>query len=201
MFLDCFVYIAAKIQLVDMGNCYGACAGRLPARVKRLLEKESIALIDEGVTGTSSMYGQGCSHKTCIMASVVVTKERFAIFTFGSKPIVNISVNDERLNIVESSVTGIDRDHLIIKFDGSKFSKDESFAAPAAQFGKAMQVEVSLHTSKAREFYHLHQLAKGSMRDPAKFGRSQLICVKNGKCLSNSCYCSNGFTRARRDYK
>lgn len=147
-----------------MGNCYGSCSGRLSARVKRLLEKESIALIDEGVTGTSLMYGQGCVQKSCVMASVVVTKERFAIFTFGSQPLICLSVDDERLKMVESSVMGVDGDRLIIKFDGSTFSKDESFAAPAAQFGKKLHVELSLHTSKASDFYHLHQLVKASTR-------------------------------------
>mmetsp|Transcript_22362 Transcript_22362/g.66280 ORF Transcript_22362/g.66280 Transcript_22362/m.66280 type:complete len:160 (-) Transcript_22362:331-810(-) len=145
-----------------MGGCFSAYSGRLPARTKQVLENENITLIDEGVTGTSSVHSQNFYHKTCIMATVVVTKQRFAIFAFGAKPLMNIGIDDERLQIVDSSVTGIDKDRLIINFDGSKFRSNESFAA---QFGdREIQVEVSLHTSKAYEFYQVHQMAKTRSR-------------------------------------
>lgn len=107
-----------------------------------ILRSEGIILLDEGVKGLVTLRkfrapGRFHSYKKSGFAgSIVITELRFAAFTF-SRPIINVPMNDERLNLLNLSVPkeGV----LRVNFDASAFhqgwkgSVECRFATPSAR--------------------------------------------------------------------
>lgn len=116
--------------------------GKLPTAMAPILRSEGIVLLDEGVKGSVTLRkfrapGRFHSYKNSRFAgSVVFTELRFAAFAF-SRPIINVPVNDDRLNLLDLSVPkeGV----LRIKFDAGAFhqgwqgSVECRFATPSAR--------------------------------------------------------------------
>ena len=80
--------------------------------------------MDEGVRGSvilKKFRAPGRTHsykKSAFIGSIVLTRLRFAAFTF-SRPIINVSVNDSRLKLLELSVPI--ENVLSVKFDAAAF--------------------------------------------------------------------------------
>ena len=98
--------------------------GKLPKKMVPILEREGIILQDEGIKGTVILRkfrapGRYHSYKRSGFAgSIVVTKLRFAAFTFA-KPIINVPIDNWRLKELDISIPK--QDHLFIKFDAERF--------------------------------------------------------------------------------
>lgn len=98
--------------------------GRLPKGIAKILQGEGIVLLDEGIPGSVTLRkfrAPGRIHaykKTLFAGSLVVTELRFAAFAF-SRPVVNVPLDDPRLNLLDITVDH--RNRLIVKFDAHSF--------------------------------------------------------------------------------
>jgi len=98
--------------------------GRLSKKASSALEAEGIVLLDEGLRASVTLRGFRApgrfhSYKHSIFAgALVITERRFAGFAF-SRTILDVALEDERLNALDLSVP---RDGLLcINFDAAAF--------------------------------------------------------------------------------
>lgn len=107
-----------------------------------ILQSEGIILLDEGLKGSVTLRkfrapGRYHNYKKSVFAgSIVITELRFAAFSF-SRPIINVPMKDDRLNLLDLSVPkeGV----LRAKFNAGAFhqgwkgSVECRFATPSAR--------------------------------------------------------------------
>jgi len=98
--------------------------GKIPRVMVPLLEEEGVVLCDQGVRGSVTLRnfrspGRICSYrKSAFAGSVVVTRLRFAAFAFA-KPLVNLPLADEKLELLELAVPK--KNQLLVRFDAGDF--------------------------------------------------------------------------------
>jgi hypothetical protein len=115
--------------------------GKLPAKMRDVLESEHVELMDEGVRGSAVLRGfkapgrYSSYRKSWFSGSLVITRLRFAAFAY-SKPLVNVPLDDEHLAKLELALDG--GEVLIVAFEAGDFHTDRSgwiqcsFATPMA---------------------------------------------------------------------
>jgi len=118
--------------------------GKLPKVMAPTLRGEGIVLLDEGVRGSVTLRkfrAPGRIHsyrKSAFAGSIVITELRFAAFALW-RPLINVPLDDERLELLELSVP---REGLLcVKFDAGAFLDDWKGS-----------VECRFSTSSARMF-------------------------------------------------
>ena len=100
--------------------------GKFPKAIIPILESEGIVLEDQGVSGSVTFRKFRAPgriyyyRKSSLVGSLVITKLRFAAFSF-SKPLVNLPLEREKLGLLELSVPK--RNQLLVKFNAGDFHK------------------------------------------------------------------------------
>lgn len=98
--------------------------GRFPKAMVPILESEGIVLQDQGVWGSVTFRkfrapGKIYNYrKSGFVGSVVITELRFAAFAF-SKPLVNLPLEKEKLELLDLSVPK--RNQLLVNFNAGDF--------------------------------------------------------------------------------
>ena len=98
--------------------------GALPRPMRPVLEKEGIVLMDEGVSGSVLFRkfrapGKRYSYRrNGVVASVVMTKIRFAVFNFGT-PFVNLPLERAQLDKINLAID--EKGRLTVSFDAADF--------------------------------------------------------------------------------
>ena len=120
--------------------------GKIPKRVRPVLDQEGIVLLEEGIGG-SVLFGnfrapgrRYIRRWSWFTGSLVITGKRFAAFTFYPRfnPIINVPLDDERLGHLHCSLKNPAT--LRVVFDTSVFREGWSgtiecrFATPKARF-------------------------------------------------------------------
>jgi hypothetical protein len=98
--------------------------GALPQPMRPVLEAEGIVLVDEGVSGSVCFKkfrapGKRYSYRrNGVVASLVITKLRFAVFNFGTS-FVNLPLERAQLDKINPAIDGKGR--LTVSFDTADF--------------------------------------------------------------------------------
>ena len=106
--------------------------GKIPKRMRPVIEQEGIVLIDEGIGGWIKFKnfrapGRRYSLKySWFTGAVVLTNKRFAAFTFYPffNPIINVPLDAEYLNKLHCSLEK--ETTLCVRFESSDFREDWS---------------------------------------------------------------------------
>jgi hypothetical protein len=126
--------------------------GRIPKKLRPVLESEGIVVADEGIRGwfkTKHVKGPGKRfiHRTAgISGSLVITEKRIICFTFGKR---QINIDFDNPNITKLFADIPEEKTLSIAFEGSDFRDDWSGI-----------IEFLFKTEKARQFLD-HMQSKG----------------------------------------
>jgi hypothetical protein len=121
--------------------------GRIPKRMRPVIEQEGIVLIDEGIGGWIKFEnfrapGRRYNLKySWFTGAIVLTHKRFAAFTFYPffNPIINVPLDAEHLNKLHCSLRK--ETTLSVRFDPSDFNENWSGA-----------IECRFSTPQARMF-------------------------------------------------
>lgn len=119
--------------------------GKIPKRMRPIIEEEGIVLIDEGIGGWikfKNFRAPGRRYRlkySWFTGSIVFTQKRFAAFTFYPffNPIINLPLEAEQLNKLQCSLK--DETTLCVLFDPSDFDENWSgtiecrFSTPQAR--------------------------------------------------------------------
>lgn len=98
--------------------------GKFPKAMVPILEREGIVLEDQGLSGSVTFRKFRAPgriyryRKSGLVGSLVITNLRFAAFTF-SKPLVNLPLEKDRLDLLELSVPK--RNKFLVKFNAGDF--------------------------------------------------------------------------------
>ena len=98
--------------------------GKIPKRLRPVLEGEGIALVDEGIGGSVTMRnfrapGRRYSwRRTWFSGSLVLTEKRFWAFAF-SKPLISVPLDDDSMAQLHCGL--LDNGNLGIRFDVAAF--------------------------------------------------------------------------------
>jgi hypothetical protein len=116
--------------------------GKIPAQWRTTIESEGVVLIDEGIGGTVTYRdfrspGRRASwKKSAFSGAIALTRKRLLALQFSS-PVINVPLDDERLQQMKFSVEGEDK--ILIAFNANLFHNDWSgtleyrFRTPQAQ--------------------------------------------------------------------
>lgn len=121
--------------------------GRIPKKVRPVLEREGLRCMDEGIGGWVYMNdyrapGKRFRHRlTGFTGFLAVTEKRVIAYTYW-KPVINIPVEDPRLKALELELPK--NNALKISFESSAFD--------ASRRGR---IEVRFKTDKASLFFSL----------------------------------------------
>jgi len=121
--------------------------GRIPGKIRPLLESEGIRICDEGVRGwvfTRKFRAPGKRYryrKTWFAGFLAITGKRIIAYTFW-KPIINIGIDDSRMSEIEIDLKTPEK--LVFTFESNLFHPDMQG-----------QIEVGFNTPEAGEFYRL----------------------------------------------
>ena len=117
--------------------------GKVPKRVRPVVEQEGIVLMDEGIRGSVTFKkfrapGRRYSwRRKWFSGSIVFTEKRFLAFTYFN-PIINVPFDHPSINELECSLQ--DEQKFCVGFDVSKFHEGWSgtieclFSTPNAPF-------------------------------------------------------------------
>ncbi len=103
--------------------------GKIPAQVRATIESEGVVLIEEGIRGTVTYRdfrspGRIASwKKSAFSGAIALTRTRLLAMQF-SNPVINVPLDDDRLQQVQFSIEGEDR--LLIAFNANLFHNDWS---------------------------------------------------------------------------
>lgn len=129
--------------------------GAIPKKVRPILEKEGIVLLEEGIGGrliSTNVKGPMRRHlyrSEGFTGSLVITKKRILCFTYWKRQI-NIAVEDPKLSNIYVSMP--DKHTLSISFEASLFRNDWSgimeFRFNSGQAQHFLDILVSLGATK-----------------------------------------------------
>lgn len=103
--------------------------GKIPAQWRATIESEGVVLIDEGIRGTVTYRdfrspGRIASwKKSAFSGTIALTRLRLLALQF-SNPVINVPLDDKRLQQVQFSVEGADK--ILIAFNANLFHDDWS---------------------------------------------------------------------------
>ena len=120
--------------------------GRIPRRMRPVLEQEGIVLLEEGIGGSVTFRnfrapGRRYSlRRSWFSGSLVVTRKRVAAFFFA-RPIIDLPLDHERAGELNWTVENAS---LRVQFDASTFHE-----------GWSGSIEYRFSTARARQFMDL----------------------------------------------
>ena len=130
--------------------------GRIPERLRPILDAEGLQVWDEGIGGWISMKNFKAPGKrfyrrmTGFTGFLAVTRKRVLAFVYG-KPIINVPL--DHANFKEMSFNLISDKRFDVGFESSLFHKDWSG-----------RIDVRFHTDKARQFAGVLETASRERR-------------------------------------
>jgi hypothetical protein len=119
--------------------------GRIPEKLRPILESEDMRVFDEGIAGRVVLRnfkapGRRSTYRIeGFSGFLAITGRRVIAFVY-SKPIVNVPLDDPRLNKIQVALANPER--IELSFDASVFHDDWQGA-----------ITVRFKTSRARRFY------------------------------------------------